>query len=133
MIVISFVSNDLIQMTFEHKQHGPLFSLDLLFSCPIIIPWVQKHVFHIPQAPHSPQILQSACQAFIQHWLVFAFNIHSGCTSHYIKQWIMALSILCLTSLSSVSIKPKERISWYRLTIAFIPQIWYLDKGDCTT
>ena len=42
------------------------------------------------RSPHSPQILQSACQAFIKHWLVFAFNIHSGCTSHYIKQWIMA-------------------------------------------
>ena len=46
MIVISFVSNDLIQMTLEYKQHAPLFSLDFLFSCPIIIPWVQKHVFH---------------------------------------------------------------------------------------
>ena len=132
MIVISFVSNDLIQMIFEYKRHDPLFFLDLLFSCPIIIPRVRKHVFHklltplrFYKAPVKPSLNIA--------WLVFAFNIHSGCTSHYIKQWIMALSILCLTSLSSVSIKPKERISWYRLTIALIPQIWYLDKGDCTT
>ena len=38
------------------------------------------------RSPYSPQILRSACQAFINYWLVFAFNIHSGCTSHYIKR-----------------------------------------------
>ena len=99
MIVISFVSNDLIKMTFEYKHHAPLFSLDLLFSCPIIIPWVQKHVFHkvltplrFYKAPVKPSLNILACICFqYSQWL------HIALYQAYIHGLVHSLSYLTFT------------------------------------